>query len=189
MRLDLKDDLDRAVGEGVGGGRLGSSSELSSSRGACGNFGFIKGWSVMHSSPTDEDILFCLLSLAMRPLLDSPGVAGLLVELNESLSASRDGIDSVERDRREDGPNVVSVSKLPLFCSESSGGLNSIPQDCGLDDDIVRLGVALNLESCILRRANENDLRRASASRLDAGSDQGVIANSAVTDEGVDVGS
>ncbi len=118
----------------------------------------------MQSSPMDVDKFFCLLWPFMRPLFDSPGVVGLLAELKDSVSVSRDGIDSVDRDRTDDnGPKVVSLSKLPLSSSDSSGGLRRRPQDWGLDEEIERLGISLNLDSCIFRRANENELRGASA--------------------------
>ncbi len=84
----------------------------------------------MQSSPMDVDRLFCLLSLFLRLLFDNPGVAGLLVELTDSVSVSSDGIDSMDRDRTDDnGPRVVSLSKLPTSGSDSSGGLRRTPQD------------------------------------------------------------
>lgn len=90
------------------------------------------------SWPIDVDMLFC-----RRLLIAIPGVDGLLAEPSESESASRDGIDSADRDRRDDaGPKVVSLPKLLLSCSSSSGGLKSIPHDWGLDDEIERLGTS-----------------------------------------------
>lgn len=38
---------------------------------------------------------------------------------------------------------MVSLSKLLLSCSNSSGGLRSIPHDCGLEEEIERGGVPL----------------------------------------------
>lgn len=84
----------------------------------------------MQFSPIDVDKLFCRLSLFVRLLFNRPGVAGLLAELSDSVSVSKDGMDSVDNDRTDDnGPNVVSLSKLPPSRSDSSGGLRSIPQD------------------------------------------------------------
>lgn len=57
-----------------------------------------RGWSEAQFSPTDVDRLFCRRRLEG----ENPGVAGLLAELKDSVSSSRDGIDSVDKDRRDD---------------------------------------------------------------------------------------
>lgn len=126
VRLDLKASFALAAAEG-GGERTsrGSSSSSSMALGVSGS----RGWSMTQSSPLDVERLFCRLSAPLR-LFAIPGVAGLLTELSDSVSVSSDGMDSVEIDRADDnGPKVVSLSKLPVSCSESSGGLRSTPQD------------------------------------------------------------
>ncbi len=86
----------------------------------------------------------------------------------------------------DDGAKVVSLSKLPLSGSDSSGGLKSISHDRGLDEDRARLGASRSLAFEILRLASEDDPRRTSLWRCRSGSDWLVMASRAAIEGGVD---
>jgi len=65
-----------------------------------------------------------------------PGVVRLPKEYRDSSSVSRDGIDSVERERVEvDAPSIISLSELPLLTSSDLGGRRRKSQVRGLEDD------------------------------------------------------
>ena len=135
----------------------------------------------------DADILFWRLSRPLRLLIAGSGVAGSPTEFSDSVSVPRDGIDSLDMDRIEDnGPGVVSLSKLQLSGSASSGGLSNIPHDCGLDEEIARLGISLLSVSCSPFAARMDPLRQSSERGwyLDWGNE--VMASKAATDEGVE---
>ena len=146
-----------------------------------------KGWSRAHSSLNDVDTLFCLRSLPVRLPVRNTGVAGLLEELKDSVSASKDGIDSVERDRADDnGSKVLSLSKLPLPNSGSSGGLRSVSQERGLVEDRGGCGGCRSLEICVLRFAADNESRRGCSLYWRSASGRLVIARTAAIEGGVD---
>lgn len=65
------------------------------------------------------------------------GVDRLLVEAMDSASPSRDGMESLEIECTEycSGPKLESLVTLAVSCSNSSGGLNKIPHDFGLELD------------------------------------------------------
>ena len=120
VRLDLKEVAIRGAECRLSGGPI-SISFCSAVSWTCCAGGGNSGWSKTQSFPLDVERLF----LPPRLPASIAGVAGSLAEQMESSSSSRDGIDSVDTDRTdEEGPMVVSLSKLPLSISSSSGGLN-----------------------------------------------------------------
>ena len=162
VKLDFRYDFDLARGEGAEGTRLKlSSAEASSSILVSVRLGSSKGWSSIQSSPIDVDRFLWRLSGLARRMCNDAGVASSLLELTDSLSVSRDGIDSVESDRADDlGPNLICIPNVSLSSSRSSGGLRSIPQDWGLEEEIVRLCMSRSPAFSILRQLEADTSRR-----------------------------
>ncbi len=97
-----------------------------------------KGWSEVLSSGIDEETLLDLRSSTCAFRIGMPGVDGLLDAYADSLSVSRDGMDSSEKERSGD-PDPAIASSLPNVDASSSpvssGALNSNRHECGLDKE------------------------------------------------------
>lgn len=111
-------------------------------------------------------------------------------ELIESSSVASEGIDSVDIDRTEDnGPRVVSLLKLAVSRSSSSGGLRRKSQVWGLEEDRARR------EASSLSALRRSIVSPCAGPRfrvewaLGVGPGIEVIASKAATDEGIDVAS
>lgn len=79
-----------------------------------------RGWSRPQSSTSDSESDFKRRSR----LAERPGVEGWLTDSGDSRSMSSDGIESVESERKdESGAMVLSLPRLQLSGSDSSGGL------------------------------------------------------------------
>lgn len=187
MRFDLNDDLelaDRRVAATRGSTSSLTPSESDPHSGGPGS----RGWSKTQSSLVEEDRVFVLLSPPLRLPMGMPGVEGLLTEPEDSISASRDGIDSLESERTEHkGPRVDSHVMLETSCSHSLGGLNRTPHDRGLelDDACLETSESSEIPSSSLR-ARRECLRRLCAFEvcIDLGND--VIASKAAVDGVID---
>ena len=109
-------------------------------------------------------MLFWRLSDPMRLPFTSSGVTGSPTDCSDSVSVPRDGIDSLDSDRSDDNASkVASLSKLRLSGSASSGGLNSRPQDRGLDAEIVRLEISFLSLSFLAIPARSDSLHQFSS--------------------------
>lgn len=87
----------------------------------------------MQSSGTDEEMVFEVFPCDRWPFRGKAGVDGLLDVYTDSVSVSREGMDSLEQDRRPRA--VLSLSTLDVSSSISCGGLNSNLHECGLKSD------------------------------------------------------
>ena len=144
----------------------------------------------MQSSLAEDARVLGLLSLPLRLPMVMAGVDGLLAELDEPKSASREGIDSLESERIEyKGPVFESLFMLKVSSSKSFGGLSSIPHDRGLELDDEYLGPSESIDiapsSSICVNAGRKSLRPLwtyDEVCLDIGSD--VIASNAAVEGG-----
>lgn len=190
VRLDLNDDLELA-GRRVSPARGSMSSLTSSESDEDSESPRSRGWSKTQSSLVEEERVFGLLSPPLRLLMGMPGVEGLLAEPDDSTSASRDGIDSLESERTEGtGSRFDSLVILETSCSHSLGGLNRTPQDRGLelDDACLKTSESSEIPSSSLG-ARRECLRRLWAFQrcFDPGND--VIASKAAVEGGIGCGS
>lgn len=188
MRFDLNDDLELADRR-VPAAR-GSTSSLAPSESDPDSEGpGRRGWSKTQSSLVDEERVFGLLSPPpLRLHRGMPGVEGLLTEPDDSRSASRDGIDSLESERTEyNGPRVESLVMLEASGSHSFGGLNRTPHDRGLelDDACLETSESSEIPSSSLRARRER-LRRLSVLEVCVDPGNVVIASKTAVEGGID---
>lgn len=189
MRFDLNDDLELADRRGSAARGLGSSLTCSESDEDCEGPGS-RGWSKTQSSLVEEERVFGLLSPKLRLPTAMPGVEGLLAEADDSISPSKDGIDSLESERTEKGPRVDSLAMLERSCSRSLGGLSRTPHDRGLelDDDCFETSASNEPLSLSLGLRRES-FRRLWALEMYVDPDIDVIASIAAVEGGMDCGS
>lgn len=127
----------------------------------------------------------------MRDIAD---VDRLLEEVMDSASPSRDGTESLESECTEhcNGPKFESLVALAVSCSDSSGGLNKIPQDWGLELDDEGFETSEPVEICnssLHKACSKRFRRKFRAEELCLDSGRAVIAMRAAAEGGIDCGS